>query len=65
MKKYRIANENDKENFYRKLRLKIENAIWEELITGQNEYLEIEVNIVPVKAESEDKDDKSTLYEDA
>lgn len=55
MKKYRIANEADKENFYRKLRSEIESAIWKELITDQNEYLEIEVNIAPVKAESEEE----------
>lgn len=54
MKKYRIANKDDKENLYRKLRLEIENAIWEELITNQYEYLEVEINIVPVKAESEE-----------
>ena len=52
MKKY-IANENDKENFYRKLRSEIEDAIWKELIIEQNDYLEVEVNIVPVKAEGE------------
>lgn len=58
MKKYRIANEADKENFYRKMRSEIESAIWKELITGQNEYLEVEVNIVPIKAESEEADGK-------
>ena len=55
MEKYRIANVVDKENFYRELRSKIENTIWDELILGENKYLEVDVNIVPVKAESEKK----------
>lgn len=53
MKKYRISNEADKESFYLKLRTELESSIWEELITNQNEYLEIEVNITLVEAESE------------
>lgn len=53
MKKYRIANENDKDNFYQKLHQEIENTIWRELINNEHECLEVEVNIVVVKAESE------------
>jgi hypothetical protein len=53
MKNYRIANENDKEKFYQKLHSEIENTIWKELINGQHDHLEVEVNIVPVKTESE------------
>lgn len=52
--KFTITNENDKNNCFKAFESTIENAIWRELINGQHDCLEIEVNITTVDGESED-----------
>lgn len=51
--KFNISNEHEKEEFFKKIMSATENAIWKELINGQHEYLEVEVNIKGIGGESE------------